>query len=1320
MNGLFTQQILPWLRRTGTTVPTLLLAFFVSLPAQAVDDPEGLQFTLTACRQEAGDVIPSGDPLIAPLCEDGAYTTGNLGKLWAELDLVPHRLTLTKQRNDPDQTYRIVVSGDRELGEGLIGWDNITIPVINDGKSADSCAIVDVGPVSIAAGPVGGVDSIVYRYIDIQHDADTTCVLDYAQRLSITAAGFSGSSLQSQLLKQDLSSIGQRTLSLPVADILPQEISKEMTATQDIDNDWNVQKSITPTVFDFGDTCDPDNPLSQDVTVKVEWTKTPTPGGVHVQTVVTATNPSSRDVLIRVTDTIYDGITELDEVDTGIMPGADIDGFVLLPANSMVPILVHEFDAPAGVTALNDKAVAEYKDPIFNDVTIPTDADTATASAEIEQGDTFNDTATIVDTETIFDNEGVLSFSVDPVALGTFDGYIPGDKATTVVWNSGVLSSSGEVYFDKTVYIDGPAIVTDGKLTDLAVLTSGEGETQIVRKAYAKTQITSGATVELTIYKSLSEDVLQDGESATFNFEVKSGTDVVDSGSIMLSGTSTGSTTVSGLPPGSYDVLELATTGFTTAVNPQPVTINLPNCEGQVSFINDPIEPKARVKKVTFPAGSESGWEFTLWKDDVQIEGPLATDASGELNFTTMLGEGNYEVKETVQDNWQLTGVTDPRNDDGNKVCTFTVDLPDDYNGVGDSGYFTCTFENTQDARVLIRKEVKGASYLNPNGTFNFEGDLGNFAISTSAFDTPVDSPDGYVYVTPRTEPYLVSELDPSATLFSFTGVSCTDSVVSNSGQVDQTPVAAIRVEPGEEVVCTFVNTKLAAPGRVVIRKITQGGIGEFDFQSNLENFSLTTLQEGVAVEKVFEPISAGLYQVEELDAFDSVDGFDLINLQCDDPNEVDDNTTSWNGVDWDGTSPDAAISVDDGETVTCTFTNRKRGKIIVDKVANPSDTGMSFEFSPSYADNFFLKHGEENDSGWLVPGSYNVKELVPDGWDLTQVMCRPENGDTSALLVPEVPNPNPVSVNLNAGEVIRCTFTNVQRFMIDLQKYFNGIVRSDLDIGFKLYEGPDGFGGTELASDTTLGDGDGLLEFGSIKLEAMAAYTVCEIGIPVGTTANWFLDTNNDGVGDVDLNAMVYNPDGDNVPPEDLGNRCLDFGFGTATPVDPGDTLHLVVNNDRPEGDRRTPGYWKNWNTCTNGNQVETAAKNGGPDEGFWLLDDLLPISVDGVLVDNCETGVAILDSRSTKNGKKMANYADFTLARALLAAKLNVKAGASTCNGDIQAVIDQADALLTNIGYSPASGKLRPNSPYYQDAIYLAGILDDYNNNQCNINGN
>src|ERR671924_1710059 len=115
--------------------------------------------------------------------------------------------------------------------------------------------------------------------------------------------------------------------------------------------------------------------------------------------------------------------------------------------------------------------------------------------------------------------------------------------------------------------------------------------------------------------------------------------------------------------------------------------------------------------------------------------------------------------------------------------------------------------------------------------------------------------------------------------------------------------------------------------------------------------------------------------------------------------------------------SPVSNINVSPGETVTCTFTDRKRGSIIVKKVTNPSpdpsDTSFSFTagggLSPS---SFSLKNGQQQTFSNVVPGSgYSAAETVPSGWNLTSATC----DDGSPV----------TNIDVGAGETVTCTFTN-------------------------------------------------------------------------------------------------------------------------------------------------------------------------------------------------------------------------------------------------------------------------------------------------------
>ena len=69
--------------------------------ALATADPQQVNFTLQGCRNNGTISLPNGGGQF--ICPDGAYTTGNLGKGWNELDLVPFRLTADAGNRAPVQ-----------------------------------------------------------------------------------------------------------------------------------------------------------------------------------------------------------------------------------------------------------------------------------------------------------------------------------------------------------------------------------------------------------------------------------------------------------------------------------------------------------------------------------------------------------------------------------------------------------------------------------------------------------------------------------------------------------------------------------------------------------------------------------------------------------------------------------------------------------------------------------------------------------------------------------------------------------------------------------------------------------------------------------------------------------------------------------------------------------------------------------------------------------------------------------------------------------------------------------------------------------------
>jgi Prealbumin-like fold domain len=372
-----------------------------------------------------------------------------------------------------------------------------------------------------------------------------------------------------------------------------------------------------------------------------------------------------------------------------------------------------------------------------------------------------------------------------------------------------------------------------------------------------------------------------------------------------------------------------------------------------------------------------------------------------------------------------------------------------------------------------------------------------------------------------------------------------------------------------------------------------------------------------------------------------------------------------------------------------CEITNTQRGRIIVDKVTKPAGATQSFEFDPSYGANFFLADATTpNDSGLLVPGGYSVAELGPPaGWTLIDTTCVSSLGDTETA----------ANLDLDPAETITCTFTNEQKGTIEVRKTVSGTTSNQTFV-FELRQG---------AADTNPGTGDdtpGTLlnpPTGTIitannqfvQLNGFltpGTYQVCEL-LP---TAGWESDLG--GGPPPGGTQFVLTLGGDN------SRVCTDVDVAV------GEAEQITVDNSPPPGGQPlTIGFWKNHATC----------KTSNGSKPFRQLDDALiaaggSILIGDAVVDTCSEAVNLLN-KTPMNGstkKKVANEPAFNLASQLLAARLNLAAGAGTCP-DATAAINAGQALLDLVNFN---GSDVPTMTTQQkaDANTLAGLIDLYNN--------
>lgn len=356
---------------------------------------------------------------------------------------------------------------------------------------------------------------------------------------------------------------------------------------------------------------------------------------------------------------------------------------------------------------------------------------------------------------------------------------------------------------------------------------------------------------------------------------------------------------------------------------------------------------------------------------------PSITTVSGTGSVgPTAVNTGTYSVAETVPTGWTLTSASCTS---GGTLSSSTISgIP-----IAAGASVTCTFNNTKLGTIILQKNTVGG-----DGTFNFTTTGGGgFPASPSVTTTSGSGSQTYNNITPGS--FSVSETVPAG--WDLTSSSCT------SG----TPASFI-VAAGGSVTCTFTNTKR---GSITIVKNTVGGDGTFAYTSNFGVSSLTTAS-GTASQTVNNLVPGSGYSISET----VPTGWDLTSATC---------TNGSIGT----------ITVTAGQTTTCTFTNTKKGTIVL--VKNTVGGDGTFNFTTTGGDGLPASPSVTTTSGTgshtfsnITPGTYSFSETVPTGWDLTSSSC------TSGT---------PASFTVPAGGSVTCTFTNTKRGAITVTKHTVG-----------------------------------------------------------------------------------------------------------------------------------------------------------------------------------------------------------------------------------------------------------------------------------------
>jgi hypothetical protein len=649
--------------------------------------------------------------------------------------------------------------------------------------------------------------------------------------------------------------------------------------------------------------------------------------------------------------------------------------------------------------------------------------------------------------------------------------------------------------------------------------------------------------------------------------------------------------------------------------------------------------------------------------------------------------------------------------DAGDNTVKITVDA-------GDTP--TCTFENTLGASVDIEKVSLGGIE-----TFDYTvsgAPLAPFTRTTTTAGVPTAT--APVAISPANfgDKYVTESAETGYTL---TNIACTAngaviaigtgqggafSQGTTSGFDAGDNTVKITVDAGDNPTCTFTNTKDAS---VDIEKISLGGTETFDYTVSgtpLVPFTRTTTTAGVATTTAPVTVTAANFG-DKYVSESAETGYTLTNIACTANGAVIAIGTGQGGAFSEGTTSgfDAGdntvkLTVDAGDTPTCTFTNTKQGSIKIVKDAKTPETDAEiFSFTatgtgmtPTSFDlnddgEVIVLSNERTFTGLLPNGARTVTEGAEANWTLTNMVCTGQVTSTIAYLGASggtnayQAGDNQVSIGLAAGENIVCTFTNQRKARLIIEKSFPGSAQ--------VFD----FSRTGI-SDFTLSDGQ---SNNSGFTLAPGDYTVCEKSLAVAFSA-----TGEAGNTGAISGVTLVNPD----LPADNGTRCYTF-----TGLTYGDDKTIrITNHAPPGGDARTIGYWKNWSSCTGGNQYTKAQARGELDRtlNFYIDPPSAAVFPIGLITDlNCAEAVNLLDKRPiSANAKKAASDPVYNMVAQLFAAKLNYAAGAAQCAA-VTTAMSQAQTLLVALNFTGTAAY--KNVAQAAQLNTLATLFDQYNNN-------
>ncbi len=360
------------------------------------------------------------------------------------------------------------------------------------------------------------------------------------------------------------------------------------------------------------------------------------------------------------------------------------------------------------------------------------------------------------------------------------------------------------------------------------------------------------------------------------------------------------------------------------------------------------------------------------------------TDEDGEYTFSD-LNAGTYRICEESQSGWSQTFPNDPELNNCHSVIVSSDEHVEDID-FGNQGQSTITVHKNVDNNGDGEIDETNAT----DWTWDIDGQ-GDYATGDNSQQVVAGS-------------YTISEDQKPD--YQVTSVLC------NEQEYDSSESIEVSVEPGQDLVCTFTNTR--DTGEVtIVKNIDNNGDGDTEDEGDVRNAQGWTYDIAGGDQDIptggSKTLPSGDYTISENEQA----GYGLLSWSCSDEQE--------------GTSNSISISVSQDSRISCTFTNQLRDPILTITKSNDK-TGL--DLAPG-GNVLYTLTVEATQSAAL---DVSVTDLLPKGfvfrggsWKVVSSNTeRGVSGDiTSELTAPTYNSPGTWTLgNMAEGETLTLTYT--------------------------------------------------------------------------------------------------------------------------------------------------------------------------------------------------------------------------------------------------------------------------------------------------------